>query len=331
MPETGDIRLTESDGEFVERVERHSLPPSADRLVKEYERVGGERDRYLWKWLHSVFPEFTLSCVDLRFADQLAEAKFCASMFVVLLDDLAERRQDRSTFEEASKIPFSHQTVNRDRPGVDVSVLAFMESVWERLAELLEEAPRWHEFADSFRFDLKRTIVAIEYSYTVNRTLEMANLDEAEVCDSPNMMLFTYVNMDLMHSPQFELADLGTLRRAVHRAQRMARIGNWITTWERELAEGDFSSGVVISALERGIVSPSDLYELRQDPNSDARQRLVERIAQSDVEDAFMRQWEEYSVEVNEFESAIASVDLAAFMEGMRRVMQYHLASRGRK
>lgn len=221
--------------------------------------------------------------------------------------------------------------MNYDRSGVDVALLTFMEQVWKEFDELLQGAPRWREFHDVFRFDLTQTVAAVEYSYTLNRRLEMANVDEAERYDSPNMMLFTYINVDLMYSPGFDLAELGPLRQAVHKAQWMVRIGNWITTWERELAEGDFSSGIVVEALERGVVSASELSEFRRSSSSDAQQQLVERIADARVDETFLHRWEEYAEEMNEFESAIRSVDLVSFQEGMHQVMQYHLMSRGLK
>jgi hypothetical protein len=58
----------------------------------------------------------------------------------------------------------------------------------------------------------------------------MANVTETNTYDCNNMMFFTYVNTDLMHSPSFDRNELAELRQIVLRAQRMARIGNWVTT-----------------------------------------------------------------------------------------------------
>lgn len=313
----------------MEQVAALELPEGMDAVIDDYGTVG-DRDPFLWKWLHAVLPEIELSCVSSADADRLDEAKLLASMFVVCLDDVAEKRRDRPTFEEASKIPFASQSVDSDRPGVDADCLVFVTSLWERLEEIVAQAPRAEEFADIFEFDFKQTINAIGYSFVVNRNLEMANPAENERYDAPNMMLYTYVNLDLMHSPSFDRADLAPLRKAALAAQKMARVGNGITTWQRELEEGDFSSGVFACALENGVVTPDELLRAREGDEEDVR-RVAETILDAGVEDDYFRQWEESYGEMQALESAATSVDLGAFRDGMREVMKYHLASRGRK
>ncbi len=318
-------------GERVQTVQSHDLPASVAGLVADYERHAGDRDRFLWKWLHYLFPSITLSSVADEYGDRVRDAKVVASMYVVLLDDLAESRMDRETFEEASKIPFDHQTVNADRRGVDATYLSFAERVWASLDEALDDAPCRDEFGATFAFDVKQNLNAIDYSYLVNQHLEMATLDESQTYDCRNMMLFTYAGIDLMHSPSFDRDEFGTLRSAVLRAQRMARIGNWITTWEREVHEGDYTSGVVVFALENGVVSCEDLYRARDADSPGPADRVVETINDSDVEDIFLHRWQENYAEVKEAASEIRSVDLDRYLDGMEQVMRYHTASRGWK
>lgn len=329
MVSPGPFRSSGDLSERIMRVERHELPETTRNLIDDYESTIGERNRFLWKWLDLLFPEFTLSCARPVEEARLRDAKFLASLFVILLDDMAEKQMDRATFEEASKVPFEHQSADYTREGVDVDCLEFTERVWERFEEHLAGAPRRAEFAELFRFDLKQTINAIEYSYTLNRNLEMANMSEIDRYDCPNMMLFTYVNVDLMHSPDFETRDLSALRRVVLKAQRMARIGNWVTTWEREVGEGDYSSGVVVYALENGLVTAEELYALRE--GREEHDRIVDAIADHDVEDIFLHWWQQNYAEVKELEPAIESVDVGAFLDGMQNVMLYHLASKGLK
>ncbi len=317
--------------ERIRRVKRHELPETTRSIIDDYEATVGERSRFLWKWLDLLFPEFTLSCVETEDAARLRDAKFLASLFVILLDDIAEKQMDKPLFEELSKIPFEYQSVNDRRESIDTDCLVFAEQVWDRFEDALADAPLRKDFVELFRFDLKQTITAIEYSYTLNRNLEMANMGEIDKYDCANMMLFTYVNLDLMHSPGFERRDLSVLRQIVIKAQRMARIGNWVTTWEREVREDDYSSGVVVYALENDIISIEDLYALRDSRLEGEYDRIVDAIATHDIEDIFLHWWQQNYAEIKELESEIDSVNVGAFLEGMQNVMLYHLASKGLK
>lgn len=325
------LRLSTEIRETVGKVKHHQLPDNVSPWIDEYDRIIGERDEFLWKWLHVLFPEITLSCVDPEYARQVRDEKLVASLFVVLLDDLAEKRQDKTTFEEASKIPFEYQSVNSGRESVDTAYLDFAVRVWNSLQKDLERGPRIAEFADLFYFELKQTINAIEYSYIVNQNLEMANTDESKRYTGHNMMLFTYANIDLIHSPRFDRDELALLRKAIGKAQRMARIGNWITTWEREIEEGDYSSGVVAYALENDIVSSDELHRLRNDRLEGGPDVIVGRIKEQGVEETLLCDWEANYAEIKELESTMDSVDMSSFLDGMETVMEYHLVSRGLK
>ncbi len=56
----------------------------------------------------------------------------------------------------------------------------------------------------------------------------------------------------------------------------MARIGNWITTWKRELKEGDLSSGVFAYAVSKNVVNSEELKKLNED-------EIISRIENSGV------------------------------------------------
>lgn len=325
------IQLTDRTQQRIEQVARTELPQSIATLVDEYDDAIGERDRFLWRWLYHLFPTIKLSCVSADHERRVRDAKLVASMFVVILDDLGEVQMDRVTFEEGSKIPFEHQSVDYERDGVDGRQLRFATRVWEVLVELMEDAPRHGEFADLFAFDVRQNINAVDYSFTLNHHLEMGSVGETTTYDAHNMMLFTYANLDLMHSSEFDRVELGDLRKVVHNAQQMARIGNWITTWEREIGEGDFSSGVVVYALENGLVSPSTLYDVRENPTEERCERIIEAIRDHDVEGVFLDRWHRKRSEVVRLGSALDSVDAETYLEGMETVMSYHLASRGFK
>jgi hypothetical protein len=315
----------------LERVRNHPLPEQTLPLVESYDAVIGDRDRFLWKWAHHLFPEFTLSCVAPEHAAQSQETKLLGLVFVSVLDDIAEKHHDWATFDEASKLPFEHQSVNYDRFGVDRDVLAFASDVWDRFSSQLHAGPRAAEFDDVVNFDLKQVVNAMDYSYLANQNLDAVTESEVQTYDSHNMMLFGFADVDLGRSPTFDRSELSTLRRVVERAQRMVRIGNWVTTWEREVAEGDFTSGIVAHALEQGFVSADELRTSREDGGDHQVAATIRTIHEHDVEDVFLRQWSQELAAARKFEGACDSVDVGSYLDGIETVMEYHLATRGLK
>lgn len=321
----------EDPADRVERVRRCELPNTVNALVSAYDETVGVRDGFLWKWLYFVFPSVTLSCVDSAYEERVRDEKLIVSLFVVLLDDVAEQDMDRETFEELAKVPFEHQEPLRDREGVNAAYVEFAEDIWERLDELLAEAPRRTEYESLFDFDVKQNVNAIDYSYILNQYLEMANVAESDAYDSNNMMLYTYVNIDLMHSPSFDRGELSQLRRVVWNAQKMARVGNWVSTWKREIREHDYSSGIVIYALENGIVDREELYKLSAGRYAGSSEDIVRRIEQAGVEEVFLDKWHQNYEEVQQLKGRIETTDVDSFLSGMEKLMSYHLATKGLK
>jgi hypothetical protein len=138
------------------------------------------------------------------------------------------------------------------------------------------------------------------------------------------MVMFPYADVDLMFAPTFEMAEFGAVRDLLWDLQEMARIGNWLTTWERELVEDDYTAGVVVFALEEGIVTPDELGETEVTD-------IVARIRAHDVEDLFRERWADRYRTVSERQFDADSVDLDALVSGMETVYEYHVASRGLK
>ncbi|WP_276271107.1 hypothetical protein [Haloarcula litorea] len=310
--------------EFVEQIRRVTLPDRIERLADEYDRLCGDRDRFLWRWIYSLFPEFTLTSVPDEHAAHVREQKTVLTMYVTALDDLVEHHGDRETFEAARRLVREPGAVD---PGaaVDDDYFAFVERAWRSFVDGLADAPRFEEFVDVFQYDCRQTLNAMDYSAVVNENPRIANLGGAEHYDTHNMVMFPYADVDLMYSPGFDIADFGTLRDLLWDLQEMARIGNWLTTWEREVAEGDYTAGIVVLALQEGVVSPDELE------GAEADGEVVGRIKAADLERRFRDRWAERYRSVRDREFDTDSVDLDALVAGMETVFQYHVASRGHK
>ncbi|WP_423999847.1 terpene synthase family protein [Haloarcula salina] len=313
-------------GDFLEEIRTTSLPDRVEVLADEYERVCGERDRFLWQWIYSLFPEFTLSSVDPAHADHVRTQKTILTMYVTILDDIVENDGDRDTFEEARRLVQNPSAVDPRRAAVSDEYFAFIERVWREFESGLADAPRVDEFADIFQYDMRQTLNAMDYSAVVNENPRIANLSGAERYGAHNMVMFPYADVDLMYSPDFVHSDFGTVRDLLWDLQEMARIGNWLTTWEREVKEGDYTAGIVVLALQEGLVSPSDLSG-----SDDRKADIIEKIKAEQFERRFRDRWADRYRAVRDREFDTESVDLDALVRGMETVFQYHEASRGHK
>ena len=313
--------------EVRERVAAHRLPDDIAALADRYEEVVGIRDRFVWKWFHLLSPSFRLSTVDDGAEETVRRHKTLVTMYVTLLDDLMEAWGDRETFERAAALPFQTSTP-ADAAGVDEAYLELTRDVWAEVEDAVDATPYGDRWDELFRYDLRQVLNSIRYAYVVTSRSHVANVTEAYVHGSHNMVVFPYADLDLMHSSTFDRTELPTLRRLLWYAQQMARIGNWVSTWERELSEYDYSSGVVIRALERGIVTREELLAARDDPALMTDVRGA--IASAGIEDELLQEWvDRYSYLQDAVHLSSVSVD--DYLDGMETVLRFHLGSRGAK
>lgn len=312
---------------YAETIDEVTLPDTVLEFVEEYEAVAGQRDRFVWKWIYSLFPSFTLSSVPQRHLQKVRTQKTLFTLFITLLDDVAEKNDDARTFDQISRSVHWPDAEVGVHPDADHDVVEFADRLWAACKQTLAEAPRYGEFRDVFRYDLRQALNAMDYSRILNDHLSMANLNGAKHYDSHNMVMFPYADMDIMYSPTFEPADLGVLRELIWDLQKMARIGNWLTTWEREIAEGDYSAGIVVYALQNGLVTLEEL----EGSGPEGKTAVTDQIKTHQVEKLFLAEWEQLHRKVQSRDLVAESVDLDAFASGMETVMEHHIASQGHK
>ena len=330
----GDVtsRLTPDSNEtrtLLAAVGDHTLPEDVAALVTEYQRLRDARPPFMWKWVHRLAPQNTLPCVDARFRERVPVDKTITILFITLLDDVLEKHQDRATFDEIAKIPLEGQTVRGTLRDVDADYVDFAQRVWETLLDRLRRAPNYELYEELLHYDVKQAINSIEYSDIAIRRPDLATMGDLERYESHNMVMFAYADIDLMHTSSDVRDDLPTLREVVWCAQLMARIGNWVSTWERELREGDYCSGPVVHALDTGLISRSELNRANDD--AELTDALVDRIKRQGVEAEFLTRWERRYHQLRQYDRELSSIDLEPFIDGTEEVLRYHLATTGLK
>ncbi|MFP4625992.1 MAG: response regulator transcription factor [Natronomonas sp.] len=315
--------------DLMDEINDHTLPDVVTRLLEEYFELNDARPLFIWKWVHRLAPQNELPCVDAEYADAVAVDKTLTILFITLLDDTLEKQGDRATFTQLSNVPFEHQSVDTDGVGVNSEAVELARRVWKTLDERLRSAPQYATYADLFQYDLIQAINSIEYSDIAIRRPDLATVDDLERYESHNMVMFGYADIDLMHSPADLRDELSTIREAIWTAQQMARIGNWVSTWEREIEEGDFGSGPVVYALENDVISLPELEAVQDDPDQLAD--VIDRIHRYGIETEFLSRWERNYYRLREIDDELEMIDLEPFVSGTEEILRYHLASRGLK
>ena len=305
------------------RMAEHDLSSYFSRWVEGYARVG-RRNPYLWRWCRQAVRVTTLSCVDPGLREAAGDVKTLGVMFDVMLDDVADRGGDDTLLEELLGLPLGRTPDFGRCPPADRTYGEFTRNLWQEIAARCAEFPRFAEFSRLLRFDYLQLCNVMRYSHLLNGRLELLNLSEHDLYTPHNMHIMICSTIDLMCSPTFRLAELGRLREIVWQAQWMGRIGNLVTTWQRELGEHDFTSGVYARAVMLGDVTVDDLV-------SGDRSRVEQAILRGRHEEHFLDRWRQHREFLFSPETRLESVDIGAFAAGFERLICLHLGSRGYK
>jgi hypothetical protein len=308
--------------EILERVTNFKLSDDVGYFTDGYEHTFNIRKKFLWNWLGVVYGEtgVILSSVDNSYYKSITDLKIILTMAFSILDDISEVEKDENLLKKILNI-IRNRTTQIDFK--DDKLLFFID-IWNYLLTTLKHYPRYEEFKDIFWFDFEQMLNSVKYNVLVNKYPEMINLQDMHNYDCHNMIVFLLNGIDLMVSPSFSIKDLPQIRNAFWHAQQMARIGNWLSTWKRELNERDFCSGVFAYAFENDIIKSNEIGYLT---NED----IIDRIENSGMQKYFMNVWKNNYIKLSSLKNSIQSVDIDLYLNGLQNLIKLHLASEGLK
>jgi len=300
------------------------LNPELLHWVDGYAQVG-KRNLYLWKWVRQGVEVTTLSSVAPELFDFACDTKVLGVVLDVLLDDIADRRGDPRLLEQLLGVPFDGERGRlADVAPEDRAYAEYTLDLWQEIKRRTRLLPLFDRFATIWRYDYLQLFNGMRYSHMVNEDPALLNAAEHDLYSPHNMHIMVSATVDLMCSPDFHRPELGRLRDAVWHAQFMGRIGNLITTWERELGDGDYTSGVYARALAAGDVTLEMLEA--QDQAAIAR-----GVRDGGHEDYYLARWANLRRRLIELAPLVKSVDLNKLLIGYERLIRLHLGSRGYK
>lgn len=307
----------------IEATKKVELPPQLKIWIEEYEKVG-KRDEFVWKLFLKA--RQSIDCVSLPEINKeaLQEVDFLMALFVVLFDDVADNSQNEELLNEMMKIIIAEDLVKFNGFNQEEKdSLFFTVKVWQRINQLITKSPGYEEFKDVFKYDIRQVINAINHDYIINKNLFMINKTDYWLY-SPHTMQFVFnVTVNLMYLESFDMKELKTIREIIWQSQKMARVGNCIGTWEREVNESDFTSGIFAYALDSKILSVQDLIE--KDTSE-----IIKKIKKSDIERELLNEWVECHKKIFYFskDEGNKTIDVKKLLLGMENILLLELISK---
>ena len=279
-------------------------PESIGRLelsevIDLYKSVGRRNIEY-FAWIHDVYSWITLPSVSFDWKRALGEDKTKLTIFDILADDLADNHTTRSysLLKELTEIPWSAKA----KTAGTNEYLDVGRKIWDDSLASLSCYPRFKEFERIFYFDLRQVLSSMMYSYLAN-TEGIENPIETSFYSSYGCLVEVAIDMDLMCSPAFDMRELGLVRTVACLAQKVAHVGNMLTTYPSEVLEHDVSSPIISLALRKGLI--------RQDELGDAS--AIPKL--SKMEWVFKNRAHTYIRKVAECEKEIRSINLRGFSD----------------
>ena len=318
-------RLTpENIQKQIQEIQTIELPPDIQKWVEEYEKVG-QRNRFFWRWLYFanqiiVFPE-----VPSEYQESLRETKTLFNMFLALLDDVADKMLNKKLLSELLKIPFNPKQIQLSELNPQEKLyLEFTKKLWSGIYGEIKRYPKYEELSNVFEFDVSQLLNAMQYAYMVNKNPNLINKTEYWIYLSHNMQAIINLTLDLICLSRFDPHKIGILREIAWETQKMARIGNWASTWEREIEDKDFTSGIFAYAIHSGAINPEQLVQLNTTT-------LVQKIQSLNIEKILWDEWEKSYTTIKNLGIRAELEKIPIFLNALEKLLFLHLSSRGLK
>ena len=305
----------------IKEVEKVEIPLELQEWIKEYKKVG-ERKEFTWKLFLKARQEIDYLSVPKIYQKSLQEIKLLLTIFVVLLDDVVDQDRNQKLLNELLKIPFNKKYIEADRLNEkEKEYLKFSIKVWHRMNLLMTGYPKYKEFKSIFEYDIKQMLNAMEYNNLVNKNYCLINRTEYWLYSPHTLQFIITAVFDLMCFSKFNIYKLSVIRELVWNAQKMTRIGNCVSTWEREIEESDFTGGVFVYAISSEILSPKEIMH----PN---KSKIIKKIKESKIENELLKEWQNCYRNIFNLRKKIKIVNIQNFLYALENLLIFEMISR---
>ena len=305
----------------IKNVKETDLSLDLQKWVKEYSEVGGERGEFIWKWLYKINKVWFYIPTHSQYSSSLAEIKTLCNMFIVLLDDAAVKKGKDKLLAELLKITFDKEHIRTDSlTDEERGYLAFTQRIWIRMEEIIHQYPKYNQLNYIFDFDFLQFTNAIRYTNLIYNNPAIINTSEYWLYLSHKMQIVVNLDFDLMCTTlDLDSIDFNVERRRILVLQKMGRIGNWMSTWKREVLEGDFSSGMIAYAIENNIIN-------KQDVQKNNYNKIIDEMKRPHgIDDLLKSEWEKCYQDLDDIDKYRTSINNKKFLKLTNYFLLMHI------
>jgi hypothetical protein len=303
----------------VEIIQAIELPPEIKNWVKEYEKVG-DRPEFLWKWMYLGVQIVTAPFVPKKYERSLWEVKTLIIMFITLIDDIADKTQNKKLLNELLKIPFEKELIDKDI--LDYNEKKYVEiaiNLWKYIEAKLSDYTNYSRFKIIFEYDFCQVLNEMRYSQLVNDNNYLINKIEYWEILPYNMQGIVSYTVDLMCWKNINFEQIGKIRETAWLLQRMAKIANWVSTWERELEESDLTNGVICEVIDKNLINYKDLKRYPE---------ISKKINKIFIEKILLDEWEKAYLTISGFKKELKNIDIKRILSDAEKFLFIHLISK---
>ena len=306
----------------IEAIKNIELPKELQQWVKKYKKVG-ERGDLIWLLTWKIIKTVSLSDISTNYQESLQNVKFMITMFVILSDDIVDKNKNQRLLNELFGIAMDgHYEKSENLAFGEKKYIKFIEEIWGYIVNSIEKYPRYKEFKEIFYYDIFQILNSMNFALLVNKYNFLINKTEYWAYFTCSIQAMIYTDLHLMCDTKLKAEEFGMIREVIWKAQNMTRIGNWLSTWKREIEEKDYTSGVFAYAIDSGVLT---IEELEQEPKA----KIINRINNSKIEKELLNKWDKEYREIEKFDKKIKLINIKKFLSELESLMILHLSLKG--
>lgn len=281
--------------------------------------------------------------------------KFLGVLLIVLLDDIAENLQNERMLTVAidsvsdelrhftrfrklrdESTAFARLERNNSFSEAEIDYLRFTIEITREMLNTVLTLPNydvlkkeyykyWLKVLDCFVFTLRlNNFIKNNNHQSIKKYFNSLNFSYYANTTGHNMHVILAMIIDLMALRKINKKEIGFSIKISEEAQVMGRIGNWLSTWKRELREKDFSSGIAIYCINNGIIKINDIKSYVLNNDNLIEKRLIKQIERSGAAKYFLSKWSSCRQRIESYSQKITIFSTKKYLHGAKLFLDLH-------